>query len=89
MKGEYELAIRDYDKSIKLAPNYDKPFNNRGVAYQKKGQYDLAIQDFDAAIKNNQKYANAFANRAETYQKMGNYAALRKISTWQFNCSLR
>jgi tetratricopeptide (TPR) repeat protein len=30
--GQYELAIQDYDESIKLNPNYAKTFNNRGVA---------------------------------------------------------
>ena len=52
---------------------YAKPFNNRGVAYQKKGEYERAIEDFDAAIKIDPNYADAFANRAETYQKMADY----------------
>ena len=72
-KGQYDLAIQDYDESIKLNPNYAKPFNNRGVAYQKKGEYDRAIEDFDAAINIDPNYANAFANRAEIYQKKGDY----------------
>jgi len=77
-KGEYELAIQDYDESIKLNPNYVKPFNNRGVAYQKKNEYDRAIRDFDAAIKIDPNYADAFANRAETYQKKGDYPSALK-----------
>src|SRR5208282_5114912 len=72
-KGQYELAIRDYDESIKLNPNYAKSFNNRGIAYQKKGEYGRAIEDFDAAIKIDSNYAEAFANRAETYQNQGDY----------------
>ena len=77
-KGEYELAIQDYDESIKLNPNYAKPFNNRGVAYQKKGDYDRAIKDFDAAINIDPKYGDAFANRAEIYQKKGDYPGALK-----------
>ena len=72
-KGQYDLAIQDYNESIKLNPNYAKSFNNRGVAYQKKGEYDRAIEDFDAAIKIDPDYANAFANRGETYQKKSDY----------------
>ena len=72
-KGQYDLAIQDYNESIKLNPNYAKSFNNRGVAYQKKGEYDRAIEDFDTAIKIDPDYADAFANRAETYQKKGDY----------------
>ena len=49
-EGQYELAIQDYNESIKLNPKYAGPLNNRGVAYQKKGDIDRAIADFDAAI---------------------------------------
>jgi formylglycine-generating enzyme required for sulfatase activity/Tfp pilus assembly protein PilF len=77
-KGEYELAIQDYDESIKLNPNYAKPLNNRGVAYQKRGDYDLALKDFDAAIDIDPNYADAFANRAEIYQKKSDYPSALK-----------
>ena len=77
-KGEYELAIQDYNESIKLNPNYAKPLNNRGVAYQKNGQHDLALKDFDSAIDIDPNYADAFANRAEFYQKSGDYTAALK-----------
>lgn len=77
-KGQYDLAIQDYDESIKLNPNYAKAFNNRGVAYQKKGEYDRAIEDFDTAIKIDPDYATAFANRAETYRKKGDYSSALK-----------
>src|SRR5580704_8073950 len=79
---QYDLAIKDYDESIKADPTYAKAFNNRGVAYQKTGDYDRAIQDFDAAISIDANYANAFANRAETYQKKGDYPdALKDFDT--------
>ena len=72
-KGDYDLAISDYDTAIKLNPAFSKPFNNRGVALQKKGEYDRAIKDFDEAIKLQPDYASAFANRAETNQKRHDY----------------
>jgi formylglycine-generating enzyme required for sulfatase activity/lipoprotein NlpI len=77
-KGEYELAIQDYDESIKLNPNYAKPLNNRGVVYQKERHYDLALKDFNAAIDIDPNYADAFANRAELYQKNGDYPSALK-----------
>lgn len=77
-KGKYDLAIKDYDESIKLNPNYFKAYNNRGAAYKKKGEYDRAIADFDAAISINPEYANSFANRAETYAKKGDYGRALK-----------
>ena len=31
-RGDFDLAIKDYDKAIQLNPAFAKPFNNRGVA---------------------------------------------------------
>ena len=73
-EGQYDVAIQDYNQSIKLNPTYAKPFNNRGVAYEKQGNYDRALDDLNAAIKLDPNYADAFVNRAETYQKKGDYA---------------
>src|SRR6185295_2735131 len=72
-KGDFDLAISDYDVAIKLNPAFAKPFNNRGVALQKKGEYDRAIKDFDEAIKLQPDYARAFANRGEVNQKRHDY----------------
>jgi lipoprotein NlpI len=72
-KADYDRAIEDFDKSIKLNATYAKPFNNRGVAYLKKAEYDLAIEAFDAAVKLNPDYGGAFANRAEAYLKKNEY----------------
>jgi tetratricopeptide (TPR) repeat protein len=72
-KGQYDLAIKDYEEAIKNDPEYAKPYNNRGVAYQKKAEYDLAVKDFNAALQLDPDYANALANRAETYLKEADY----------------
>src|SRR4029079_18401424 len=63
-KGDYDLAVQDYDQSIKLYPTFAKAFNNRGLAYEKKGDLDRALSDYTAAINISYDYANAFANRA-------------------------
>src|SRR6478735_10618624 len=65
--GNYDQALQDYDRSIKINPSYAKAFNNRGVAYKKKGETDRAIKDFDSSIKFDANYASAFANRASAY----------------------
>ena len=73
VKGDYELAIQDYDSSIKLNPTLAKAFNNRGLAYKKKGANDRALADFTAAIDLSPAYAGAFANRAQTREDMRDY----------------
>lgn len=72
-RGEYDLAIKDYDECIKLYPDYARAFNNRGEAYAKKGEYSRAIEDFDAAISFDPKYGSAFANRAQIYENAGKF----------------
>ena len=72
-QGDYDRAIPDFDRSIKLDPANAKPLNNRGAAYLRKGEYDLAIQSFDEAIKLKPNYGGAFANRAGAYLKKNEY----------------
>src|SRR3954451_10375530 len=72
-KGEYDLAINDFDQSIKLNPESARTFNNRGFAYKKKGEYDRAMQDFEEGIKLNPMSAGTFANRAGIYEQKGEY----------------
>jgi len=73
-RAEYDLAVRDYDESIRLYPSFAKAFNNRGVAYQKKGDLDRALSDFNMAIGISHDYASAFANRGQIYEKKRDYA---------------
>ena len=72
--SRYDLAIRDYNESIKLNPSFAKAFNNRGVAFKKRSDYDSAIMDFDEAVKIDPNYADAFVNRGEVYLAKGDYA---------------
>ena len=48
---EFDLAIADYDRAIKLDQNNSYFFSNRGNANMRKGQFDLAIADDDKAIE--------------------------------------
>ena len=47
---EYDKAINYLDDSIKLNPNFQDAFNNRGIALTKKERYQESIKDYDAAI---------------------------------------
>jgi len=52
-KGQYDLAIKEFSKSIEINPraDYAYAYNYRGLAYRVKGQYDLAIKDLTKAIE--------------------------------------
>src|SRR6266704_3820157 len=70
-KGQYDLAIQDFDAAIKRNPNDGAAFYSRGSSYFAKGQTDSAIQDFDRAIKLYPNDALALNNRGEVYREMG------------------
>ena len=48
-RGEYLKAISDYDRAIKLNPNYSYAFNNRGWSYYKSGDTDRGLRDIKRA----------------------------------------
>jgi tetratricopeptide (TPR) repeat protein len=72
-----DLSIADYDKAIKLNPDFVEAYNNRGNCYFRKSQYDLAIVDFSKAIELKPDYAVIYSNRGTAYyQKNQNDLAI-------------
>ena len=69
--GQYQRAIQDFDKAIRLDPQTALDYNNRGAAYVSLGQYQRAIQDLDEAIRLDSQLAIANANRAISYTLLG------------------
>ena len=72
-RGEYDLAIKDFTKAIKLKPDYAFAYNNRGAVYRSKGDHDLAIEDCNKAIRLKSDYAEAYSNRGAAYRNKGDY----------------
>ena len=51
MLGEYDRAIKCYDKAIKLEPCYIAAWINRGNAMKDKGLYEEAVKCYDKALE--------------------------------------
>ena len=49
--GQYQQAIEEYDKAIKLNPNDAIGYKTRGNSYLALAQYQRAIEDYDKAIE--------------------------------------
>src|SRR5438105_9027272 len=62
-RGEYDIAVADFDDALKLGPPSGTIFHNRGNAWRGKGDYAKAIADYDATIKLEPKSAFSFQNR--------------------------
>ena len=66
-EGNYDLAIRSYDKAIELKPDSIFAYNGRGRAYYEKGDYDRAVTNCTKAIKLKPDYTDAYYNRGMAY----------------------
>ena len=70
--GDYQEAIKDFDRAIELDPKLAGAYWGRGKTYHELGDYQEAIKDFDRAIELNPKLGGAYWSRGKTYQKLGN-----------------
>src|SRR5262245_32605798 len=72
-KGALDSAIQDYDRAIRLKPDYAYAFLNRGAAYDDRGEHDRAIQDYEQAMRFKPGFAVAFLNRGLAYADKSDY----------------
>jgi lipoprotein NlpI len=70
-KGEYEIAIVDFDDALKLGPPSGTIFHNRGNAWRGKGDYARAIADYDATIRLEPNSTFSFQNRGIAKEALG------------------
>jgi len=49
--GNYDQAVAEYTKAIRLNPYDANPYIFRGNSYNMKGYHMLAISDFEAALR--------------------------------------
>lgn len=71
-KGDFKLAIADYNQAIEVNPNLSLSYSNRGFAYQKQGDFKQAMSDYDKAIEIDPNCVAAYTNRGFAYQNRGN-----------------
>ena len=69
----YTEAIAEYDAAIRLNPQYQPAYNNRGIIYDDLGELKRAIVDYDEAIRLAPKGALVYNNRGGVYFKLGQY----------------
>ncbi len=72
-QAEGQIAIEDYDETIRLNPNDAEAYFKRGNAYYNLNKEKRAIEDYDKAIRLNPQFAEAYHNRGTTYRDLGQY----------------
>jgi tetratricopeptide (TPR) repeat protein len=65
--GDYDNAIKDYNKIIRLKPNDSFAYADRGVTYYKLGQYRLSIEDLTKAVEIDPSNSGAYNDRGFIY----------------------
>ena len=70
--GDYQQAIKDFDRAIELDPKLAEAYWGRGNTYHALGDYQQAIKDFDRAIELDPRFAEAYRCRGKTYNELGN-----------------
>jgi tetratricopeptide (TPR) repeat protein len=71
--GNFELAIFDFDKAVKINSGYDRAYNNRGSSYYAIGNVEQAILDYNKAIDINPNNPESLHNRALAFFSKRNY----------------
>uniref|UniRef100_UPI00286EB21D tetratricopeptide repeat protein n=1 Tax=Chamaesiphon sp. VAR_48_metabat_403 TaxID=2964700 RepID=UPI00286EB21D len=69
--GDKGGAIVDYERAIKINPNYAMAYMNRGIAKHELFDIKGAIADYDRAIKINPNYADVYYSRGAAKLALG------------------
>ena len=73
-KNDFDNAIADYTIAIKLRPDADAPYYNRGIAYFNKGEFNNAMHvDYTAALRINPHHASTYYNRGNAHFNKGEF----------------
>ena len=73
LKNDYDNALENYKKAVKVDPRFAEPHNNIGLILSKQLKFDKAVKHFNKAIALKPDFENAFYNRALLFEKVGDY----------------
>ena len=75
---DYESAQLDYEKAIKLLPDWYKPVFNRALLRVAKQDLEGALLDYNLAIKLDSTQSEIYLNRGAIYAENQKYSAAMK-----------
>ena len=73
--NDFDRALADFNRAIKLEPNNAVVYLNRCVVYQRSKDADGALADYNRAIELEPKQAFAYGNLAFVYMSKGSTIA--------------
>ena len=70
----WKRALVAYSEAIRLAPEQQAPFLNRGIIFHKRGEFEKAIADYTRVIQSDHpRVEAAYNNRGAAYFELGRY----------------
>lgn len=81
MKGETDLAIKEFEETVRIDPKSPEAHNNLGFAYYDKGDVDKAVEHQKKAIEANPNLANGYYGLAMALEKKGDKEG--SIANWK------
>ena len=78
LNGDYDRAMRDFRKALKLDKTYSEAYAGRGDVYLLKEKYDRAIQEYTKAINLDKTNAEYYELRGTARHQKGAYAAAKR-----------
>lgn len=66
-EGDYDGAMAQYQKVLKIDEKNALAHNNLGIIYKRKGLYITAVEEFKAALEGLPNYFKAYNNLANVY----------------------
>ena len=72
-QGEYEQAVDNYEKAVKLDSGHTKSLFQLAYSYDLRGDEEITISYYKELVKNAPAHVNALLNLAVLYEDMGEY----------------
>lgn len=72
-RGNFEDALRHYDRVIELDPNNVIAWNNKGVIFFKMGRVEDALEAYDNALKIDPANLDAIRNKGFIFRTQGKF----------------
>ncbi len=71
LKGDYEGAIKYFDKAVKLNPNLAEAYYNKALSLRRLGRFEEALKWYTKAIELNPTDPDFYYNRGIVRKKLG------------------
>lgn len=72
-KGNYDRAIKLFNKSIDLNPDCHSTYHNLGIVYAQKEEYQIALKYYNKALDINPDFSKAYYQKGKLYEDTNDY----------------